>query len=109
MQGIPYFYIRGEVNEELLEMLDMKIIPMLIKQMAETLTMDSPCIKKISWKMLNSIRLVMYSLLKGEEKQMASYNGITIEGIKINLCYEKSFRFDEILVVLLKVQKQVII
>ena len=35
MEGLPYFYIRGEVNEKLLEMLDTKIIPMLLEQMPQ--------------------------------------------------------------------------
>lgn len=35
MEGMPYFYIRGEVNEKLLEMLETKIIPMLLDQMPQ--------------------------------------------------------------------------
>lgn len=35
MEGLPYFYIRGEVNEKLLEMLEDKIIPELIEEMPE--------------------------------------------------------------------------
>lgn len=35
MAGLPYFYIRGEVNEKLLEMLEDKIIPELLEEMPE--------------------------------------------------------------------------
>lgn len=35
MDGLPYFYIRGEVNEKLLEMLDTKIIPMILEEMPQ--------------------------------------------------------------------------
>ena len=35
MDGLPYFYIRGELNEKLLEMLDTKIIPMILEEMPQ--------------------------------------------------------------------------
>lgn len=35
MEGMPYFYIRGEVNEKLLEMLEHKIIPQLLDSMPQ--------------------------------------------------------------------------
>ncbi|MEX0930959.1 MAG: putative transposase [Candidatus Paceibacterota bacterium] len=35
MEGMPYFYIRGQVNEKLLEMLETKIIPVLLEQMPQ--------------------------------------------------------------------------
>ncbi len=33
MEGLPYFYVRGEVNEKLLEMLETQIIPNILTQM----------------------------------------------------------------------------
>lgn len=37
-QGMPYFYVTGEVNEKLLEMLDKEIIPRLLDQMPSKYT-----------------------------------------------------------------------
>lgn len=39
-QGMPYFYVTGQVNEKLLEMLDTQIIPKLIDEMPSKYTQE---------------------------------------------------------------------
>jgi hypothetical protein len=109
-QGMPYFYVTGEVNEKLLEMLDEAIIPRLLEQMPSkytpqelaqdadlprfTLVFDreaySPQFFEKIWK---THRIAVLTYRKGvkdywDEKDFKQYT-INIEGNQTNMMLEE--------------------